>query len=207
MVSDNKTLDRVYTAENLDELREAYKDWAGDYDRDTVGRFGYVAHKNAADVLCAALPDGPARILDAGCGTGLVAEELVQKGHADLDALDFSAEMLAEAEKKGLYKRLMQADMSKPLPIDTNAYDAVICVGTFTYGHVDPAGLDELIRITRPGGLICFTVREGAYEDHDYRPRMVELEAARAWEQLEMRTEDYLCEEDVCCKVCLYRVC
>ena len=44
MVTDNQTLEKVYTAKNHEELMDAYKDWAADYDADTVDRFGYVAH-------------------------------------------------------------------------------------------------------------------------------------------------------------------
>jgi len=51
MVSDNKTLDKVYTASNHTELMDAYKDWADDYDNDTVGSFGYVAPAAAVRAL------------------------------------------------------------------------------------------------------------------------------------------------------------
>lgn len=206
MVSDNKTLDKVYTATNHDELMDAYKDWAGDYDDDTVGRFGYVAHEVTAKALARVEADTAARILDAGCGTGLVAEALCGMDYKDIDALDYSQEMLDEAGRKKVYKKLMQADLSKPLDIDSDAYDAVVCAGTFTYGHVDAKGFDELIRITKPGGHICFTIREGAYEEYGYRDRMIALERGDAWELVSMEEADYLQNEDVTCRMCTYRV-
>ena len=69
MISNNKTLDKVYTAQTSTELMDAYKDWAADYDADTVGAFGYVAHIASADALDAVLAGDNGRILDAGCGT------------------------------------------------------------------------------------------------------------------------------------------
>ena len=72
MVSDNQTLNKVYTAKNSEELMDAYKDWAGNYDADTVGAFGYVAHIASAEALDEVLGDTKACILDAGCGTGWV---------------------------------------------------------------------------------------------------------------------------------------
>lgn len=206
MVTDNKTLDKVYTAENHTELMDAYKDWAGNYDDDTVGRFGYVAHIRTAKALEKVMKEKDCRILDAGCGTGLVGEVLKKMGYTTMDALDYSREMLDEAGKKRIYNKLMQVDLSKPLDIADNAYDAIVCAGTFTYGHVDADAFAELIRITRPSGVVIFTIREGAYQDYGYRKRMIELEQAEAWELLTMRDEDYLKNENVQCKLCTYKV-
>lgn len=206
MVSDNKTLDKVYTAKNHEQLMDAYKDWASEYDADTVDRFGYVAHVASAEALDRVLNSKDAAILDAGCGTGLVGEELVKRGYTTMDALDYSKEMLDEAERKDIYQRHMQADLSKPLDITENRYDAVVCTGTFTYGHVKAHAFDELIRITKPGGIICFTIREGAYEDYGYRQRMISLEQQHAWELLGMENTDYLKNEGITCKMCTYRV-
>lgn len=205
MVTDNKTLDKVYTAKNHTQLMEAYKDWAVDYD-DTVERFGYVAHIASADALDKMLTSKSAHILDAGCGTGLVGEELSKKGYTCIDALDYSREMLNEAEGKKLYKRHMQVDLSKPLDMEDNLYDAVVCTGTFTYGHVKANAFNELIRITKPGGIICFTIREGAYEEYGYRERMISLEQDNLWELLCMENSNYLKNEGVSCKMCTYRV-
>jgi len=206
MISKNETLDKVYTAQNHEELMDAYKDWATDYDADTVGRFGYVAHRVSAEALHEALDDPGAYVLDAGCGTGLVAEELAKRGYERMDALDYSREMLDEAERKGLYRHYIQADLSKPLTMEDDAYDAVVCTGTFTYGHVTADAFDELVRITRPEGIICFTIREGAYEDYGYRQRMIALEQDKGWELLRMQDADYLQKESIGCKLCTYKV-
>ena len=206
MASDNKTLNKVYTAKNHEELMGAYKGWAVDYDDDTVGRFGYVAHIESAKALHRAVDNPDSCILDAGCGTGLVGEELVKMGYKKMDALDYSKEMLDEAEKKNVYQKHIQADLSKPLEMEDNAYDAIVCTGTFTYGHVKADAFDELIRVTKPGGVICFTIREGAYEDYGYRQRMISLEQDQAWELLGMHDTDYLKNEGVKCKMCTYKV-
>ncbi len=206
MVTDNETLDKVYTAENHEELMDAYKDWAGDYDADTVGAFGYVAHVETAKAFSRAMKDKSAAILDAGAGTGLVGEELKKRGYEKLDALDYSREMLEEAEKKDIYRKLFHADMSKPLDIADDRYHGIVCTGTFTFGHVDADAFDELVRITRPEGVICFTIREGAYEEYGYRKRMIELERREQWELLSMVDTDYLKNEGVACKLCTYRV-
>ncbi|QGY38945.1 methyltransferase domain-containing protein [Pseudodesulfovibrio cashew] len=206
MISKNKILDKVYTARTHAELMDAYKDWAGDYEEDTVGGFGYVAPKIAADVLHGHLDDPTALILDAGCGTGLVGEALSAQGYSNMDALDYSPDMLARAERKGLYHTHLNADLSRPLDIADDSYDAVVSAGTFTYGHVDASALGELARITKPGGFITITIRDGAFDDHDYPEKMRELETKRTWKQIEIRDEDYLQKEGVGCKVCTFQI-
>ncbi len=59
-----------------------------------------------------------------------------------MGALDYSREMLEAAKKKQLYRRHIQADMSQPLALNDNSYDAVV-TGTFTYGHVKAEAFDE----------------------------------------------------------------
>lgn len=206
MISNNETLEKVYTAENHEELMDAYKDWAGDYERDTVQEYGYTAHIESANALDSVLDSKESRILDAGCGTGLVGLELSRLGYRRMDALDYSAEMLAQAEKKAVYDELVQADLSKPLELPDNKYDAVNCTGTFTYGHVGADAFDELVRVTRPGGIVCFTIREGAYEALGYQDKMAELVEKNAWELLAMKDAQYFEQDNVKCKLCVYRV-
>jgi SAM-dependent methyltransferase len=100
----------------------------------------------------------------------------------------------------------MQQDMNGRLDIADDTYDAAVCVGTFTYAHVGPHAFEELVRVTRPGGTICFTVRDGVYQEQDYRGKMLRMEACAAWELQELRERDYLCNEGVSAKFCTYRI-
>ena len=99
------------------------------------------------------------RILDAGAGTGIIGEMLVKQGYTNIDALDISQNMLNEAKKKNVYKRLICAPLSdiRIGQIQTAEYDVTLCAGTIVYGQVKPVALDECIRHVRPGQ--CSTVR------------------------------------------------
>lgn len=196
----------TYEAKTSEELAQAYSKWAGDYDRDTLDVMGYVGPKVAANMLDQHLDTKDGRVLDVGCGTGLVGEVLNGMGYKNVDALDYSAEMLNEAQCKAVYNQCFQGDLNAELSLPNNAYDATICVGTFTYAHVGPHAFDELLRVTKPGGHICFTIRDGAYQEYNYRKRMLELEAQDAWELQEMREEDYLVKEKVSAIFCTYKV-
>lgn len=201
-----KKWEATYEAETLDDLSRAYCKWAAEYDRDTIDVMGYVGPRIAACMLDQHMDSRNCRVLDAGCGTGLVGEELRRLGYDRLDAMDYCDDMLKEAEKKGVYDRLLQEDMNGALAIADDTYDATICVGTFTYAHVGPHAFDELIRVTRPGGYVCFTIRDGAYQEYNYREKMLEMEAWKRWSLEELREADYLIKEDVTAKFCTYKV-
>lgn len=203
----NKQLwEATYDAKTPEDLAKAYEDWADCYDDDTVSGMGYVGPMLASKLLDGYLDSKKSKILDAGCGTGLVGEVLKRIGYENLEATDYSDAMLAQAERKKLYDNLFQADMNTRLHVPDDTYDASICVGTFTYAHVGPDAFDELIRITKPGGYVCFTIRDGAYQEYDYRTKMLELEATGKWVLQEMLDEDYLVKESVTAKFCNYKV-
>ena len=175
--SQNPILNRIYNIDGgPEECRNAYKDWAKTYDKDTVEGMGYVAPAVTADKV-EALVARDAVILDAGCGTGLAGEALAERGFKSIDGMDISPDMLDVARAKGAYRTLQTEDMTQPLSYNSNSYDAVVCVGTFTHAHVGPKGFDELVRITRPGGPIVATIHEDVWGDA-YEAHFAKLEAA-----------------------------
>ena len=113
--------------------------------------------------------------------------------------------MLERAKDKGVYSRLHQGDLTGILDLPKNSYDAIISVGTFTCGHVGPEAFDELIRITKPGGHLCFTVRDQAWEEDNYRIAMDKLEKSGAWKCLEEKNTDYIQQDGSSCKACIYQ--
>ena len=72
-----------------------------------------------------------------------------------------------------------------------------MCVGTFTYGHVKPQALDELIRITKNKGLICFTINEGIYEEYGFDKKIKELSEKKIWYMKEFFKSNYIASKDV----------
>ncbi|MGD9212468.1 MAG: class I SAM-dependent methyltransferase [Desulfobacteraceae bacterium] len=196
----------TYEAKTQEELDQAYCRWVDKYDHDTRTVMGYVGPDLAAAMLDYHLDSSESKVLDVGCGTGLVGEVLHSMGYENIEATDVCQDMLSEAEKKDVYDRVFQSDLSQRICVPNNNYDATICVGTFTYAHVGPEAFRELVRVTKPDGYICFTIRDGAYEDYGYRAKMVELEAGNQWELQEMRTADYLVKENVQARFCTYKV-
>ena len=205
MASRKEIHDRVLNATSKEELATVYGEWAENYDKDLIDEMGYVAPAIASQLLQGYVSDLNARILDAGCGTGLVGDALHQKGYRNLEGFDYSAQMLERAKDKEVYTRLHQGDLTGRLDLADNSYDAIISVGTFTCGHVGPEAFDELIRITKPGGHLCFTVRDQAWEEDNYRVVMDKIEKSGAWKRVEEKTTVYIQQDGSSCNVCIYQ--
>ena len=198
----------VYSSRNNQELRERYDEWARSYDADLALEFDWIGPQRAVETFVRHV-GRDAAVLDAGAGTGLVGELLSRLGYTDLVAIDLSAGMLEEAGKKNVYRECLQMVMGEPLDFAEGSFGAVISVGVLTLGHAPASSLDELIRITKPGGYIIFTLRPDVYENEGFKEKQASLEAAGKW-KLEEAGEKFQPlpkgEPDVYHQVWVYRV-
>ncbi|KAK5199684.1 hypothetical protein LTR99_004479 [Exophiala xenobiotica] len=176
-VGDNVFLQRAYKLSTTEEARNLYDEWASQYDKDLQNE-DYAAPKLAAESLILARGDivqdgsqqlSAVKIMDAGCGTGLVGVSLARFGARNIEGLDISPGMLDIARHTGVYGVLEEADLSKPIARLDNSFDAVMCVGTLTRGHVGPNVLKEFVRIVKPEGLIVATVLDDIWEQDGFR--------------------------------------
>jgi uncharacterized SAM-dependent methyltransferase/ubiquinone/menaquinone biosynthesis C-methylase UbiE len=195
-----KTWKKAYGARTREDLLDLYAAWSESYDEDHEA-IGFVGHKTTSRVFARHLGDSrAARVLDAGAGTGAGGGELARRGFRDLTALDLSAEMLEKAREKGVFGRLVQADLDGPLDmLASDEFDGVILVGVFSYGQAPAHALDEILRVTRPGGLIAFTMRVDFFESNamGVRRKIEDLEEAGSWRLLEVsQPEPYLPKKD-----------
>ena len=193
-------------ATNQEDLEELYKVWAGNYDHDVVEIIGYIGHSITTELLLKYLDNSKAKILDAGCGTGLVGEILHEKKFKNIVGVDFSQPMIDQALEKNVYQSLGLADLTEKLTFKDKTFDAIVCAGTFTCGHVGPEALSEMVRVTKTGGYISFTVRDQEWDFLPYDKTIIELEEKNLWRCLERFTTDYNVVEGVSCQLCLYEV-
>jgi len=173
----------IYKLKTTEEIMKYYDEWGTNnkYDQDMI-EWDYTGPKETVDTFKKYANNKEIKIYDAGCGTGLVGVELKKNGYTNFDGVDLSQKLL-DLVPAGLYKNLLKADLNKPLNISDNEYDAVLCVGTFTFGHVKPQALDEFIRITKNKGLICFTINEGIYEEYGFDKKIIELTEKKLWKK------------------------
>lgn len=166
-------LGSAYALEGKHEIKTLYRDWAKTYDTDFIERMAYVMPETVAKVFLREGGIGPA--LDIGCGSGAVGVAL---SGMRIDGVDLSPEMLAAAVKKGLYTRLIEADVLKRLPLDTASYQGIISAGTFTHGHVGPEALDELIRVAALGAVFCLGINAEHFSAHGFEAKFNSLHGA-----------------------------
>jgi SAM-dependent methyltransferase len=179
-----KRVQWIYSSKDNKELEERYDVWAKDYDTDLDDGFGWVGPKKAVECFMKYVPKD-ARILDAGAGTGLCGELLAEQGYTDLVAMDISKGMLEEAKKKNAYRQFDQMVMGETLDYPTDSFGAVISVGVMTVGHAPAKSLDELIRVTRPGGYIIYSLRPDVYRDSGFKEKQESLEKEGKWKLIE----------------------
>ncbi len=178
----------IYSSKDNRELSDRYDQWAKDYDADLDEEFGWLGPQRAVDFFVQYVPK-QARILDAGAGTGLVGALLAREGYSDMVAMDLSPGMLEEARKKNAYNDFHQMVMGEPLDYATDSFDAVVSVGVLTVGHAPASSFDELIRITKPGGHIVFSLRPDVYRDSGFKEKQDSLVTEGKWKLAEMSEE------------------
>lgn len=101
-------------------------------------------------------PNGAARpvILDIGCGTGMLLEDLEKMGHAT--GLDFSMVALEYCRNRGI-KNLGRADV-RHIPIADNSVDVITALDLIEHIEDDHGLMEEFARVLKPGGIAIMTV-------------------------------------------------
>lgn len=152
-----------------------YRDWAASYDTGFAADMDYRLPAHVAAAFLAAQGQGP--VLDVGAGTGLLAGALRQMGfQGQVDALDFSAEMLDRAAEKRLYTSLFRADVTLPLRL-APIYNGVTSSGTFTAGHVGPEAFPPMLAITQPGALFALSINRRVWTGQGFDLALQDLTA------------------------------
>lgn len=152
-----------------DYVTDVFDNFAGSFD-ERLAALDYRAPALVGAALASQLGPAPASpglaVLDAGCGTGLCARHL--RPHArQLVGVDLSAGMLEQAQRRGGYDALHQAELTAWLADHPASYDLVVSADTLCYfGRLDEV-LAAAARSLRPGGLLVFTVEAHEHEaDH-----------------------------------------
>ena len=188
----------VHASNDISELAGRYDNWADQYDRDTEAAGYRMAHINSMLTCRWVWPkEGP--LLDAGVGTGKLAELLSPLGYKDIVGIDISAGMLAAADKKGIYTDLRKMAISDRMDFPDNHFSAFNVTTVLRIVHMPTTSLDELIRVTKSGGVGIFSIEEEintVTDSYDrernpvaisgFRERMDLLEREGKWEQMEV---------------------
>ena len=164
-------LDKVYAARGEDETREIYDAWAESYEAE-VAKNGYVTPGRCADALAKFTDDKTAPVLDFGCGTGLSGLALKLAGFRTIDGVDLSAEMMAKARDKNVYRTVTQ--VSGDAALTKGAYPSIAAIGVIGSGAAPISVLDTLMHALDRGGRLVFSFNDHTLEDPIHEARINE---------------------------------
>ncbi len=167
--------DEAYSVKTPEDSIKLYKKWAKTFDKDFALSSNYVSHIKISSFFKKYSRKVDIPILDVGAGTGLVGECLHEMGYKKIIGIDISPEMLEKAELKGCYSSIMEADVTKKIPLKSNSIGAVVSAGTFTHGHVGPDAFDELLRITKPGGLFVLSINSKVFIKDGFKNKFLKI--------------------------------
>lgn len=111
------------------------------------------------------------RVLDAGCGSGLYCELLLERG-ARVTGVDESAGMLDHARHRlaGRDVDLRVADLRSPLPFPDGSFDAVVSALALHYMRDWSATLAEFRRVLTPEGWLVFSTHHPGSDVAHFNP-------------------------------------
>lgn len=187
-------LKRVSTLEQGDSSRDIYDDWSESYDEHLQTGFGYISPTVAATELAQILPQRGGQIIDFGCGTGLVGTALNEQGFTCIDGADISTGMLEQARTKQVYRNLVCIDLTAPIPLEDNCYDAGLCIGSLGAGHVGAAHVAEMLRPIRPGGPFVLTMNGSYYDAGNFEQTFHRMQDEGLWSILKLEEFNYMTE-------------
>jgi len=129
---------------------DSYRQWR-------ASTAGAIAEQLERDLVLGLIGDvAGRRVLDVGCGDGVLALELRRRG-AEVTAIDLSQAMIAAARQRALKQRadvgLAVAEVAR-LPFAPQSFDLVTAITILCFVADAAPVFDELARVLRPGGRL-----------------------------------------------------
>lgn len=141
-----------------------FDDYADKFDTALVEKLGYRVPQLLHNLLEHNLPDRHfERVLDLGCGTGLMAAEL-RSCSKHLMGADLSARMLEKANAKALYDKLWKAELVEALVSETDI-SLVTAADVFMYLPALDTVFDAVTNALSDGGYFLFSVEKADNPD------------------------------------------
>jgi predicted TPR repeat methyltransferase len=153
-----------------DYIRNLFDDFADDFESTLVDQLSYDTPAQLARFLQRQGADVASRVLDLGCGTGLLALHVARPGRV-IDGVDLSPRMLERARAKDLYRELHTAELIEFLRTVHAEWDVIAATDVFIY-LADP-GSSFALTLARlaPGGWFGFSIETSAGDGTELLPQ------------------------------------
>lgn len=160
-------LEHIYDKENVPDVAALYDAWAASYDSE-ISDNGYATPRRCAEALAEFVTDKSLPVLDFGCGTGLSGLALRMAGFRLLDGMDLSAEMLALAKEKAIYRTLKHVSSGTALDESEGQYSAVAAIGVIGVGAGPASLIEDLLQTLPKGGFLVFSLNDYVLNKSEY---------------------------------------
>jgi ubiquinone/menaquinone biosynthesis C-methylase UbiE len=149
--------------------RQYYDQFAAWYERERHHGYHALVDRLETELACRYAVGG--RVLEAGCGTGLILSRVAEVA-SQAYGLDLSSGMLARAAARGL--GLAQGSVTA-LPFKHDHFDLVYSFKVLAHVELIEHAVAELVRVTRPGGHVLLEF----YNSYSLRYLVKRLRPAR----------------------------
>jgi ubiquinone/menaquinone biosynthesis C-methylase UbiE len=154
--------------DHFDEFAEDDR-WSKLYDEqaDPHGTYNFRVRKDRVEELSDGLAQPGTRVLDIGCGTAVMAPYYLERG-CEYHGSDIAAQMIEQARERVKSERasFSVGDVEAGLDFPDGAFDLVVGLGLLEYLDRLDAAVDEIVRVTRPGGSILISVPQNRCFNH-----------------------------------------
>ena len=134
---------------------KVFDQWPDKYDAWFTTPIGQLIRKYESELILKMLaPSSGERILDAGCGSGVFSADFLSAG-AEVFGLDLSFPMLIRlAEKQAETSLSLSQGRLEHLPFKNDVFHKTVSITAIEFVEDARGALQELFRVTRPGGMI-----------------------------------------------------
>ena len=145
---------------------DSWDDWADGWDDDPAARaYSRAAYASLVDDLeRRGIALTGASVLDFGCGTGLLTEQLIEDV-ASVHAVDLSPKMIAVLDAKIVQNGWSSVETSLDVPDRDETWDLIVCSSVCSFLDDYPGTVAALAGRLNPGGLFIQWDWEAAAED------------------------------------------
>lgn len=148
-------------------VRQLFDTSAATFDRDLLSKLGYDIPREMVQALVeiAGVPAGRWNVLDLGCGTGLVGEQIAPHSRR-LAGVDLAPNMIERARARGFYTDLHCADLAAILAqheSSSERYDVVTAADVFIYVGKLESVIPAIRGVLSPGGWFAFSAEAVEY--------------------------------------------
>jgi len=151
-------------------IRTLFDSYAGEFDDHLLSQLHYQVPEHLLRAVLSVAPGRRFDVLDLGCGTGLcgVHFRTIAK---DMTGVDLSPAMIAKASERGIYDRLITADITEAMR-EADAFDLILAGDFFIYVGDLANVFAAAARTLRGGGLFAFSLERHDGEGFILHPKV-----------------------------------